>query len=96
MKYIGFWEFCPENMDKAIEKNNQVVAERNTGSKKFGTVIFGPFGLGGEMKGFTVFEVDNYEQLINLSLHYVPYMTWKFVPLLETTKIIELWHKMKK
>jgi len=96
MKYIGFWEFCPGDLDKAIAKNNQVIADRKTGSKKFGTMIFGPFGLGGEMKGFTVYEVDNYEQLINISLHYAPVMTWKFVPILETGKVIELWEKMKK
>lgn len=66
MKYVGFWEFRPEHLDKAIAKNNQVVADRKTGSKKFGTVIFGLFTLGGEMKGFTVYEVDNYERLINI------------------------------
>ena len=96
MKYVGFWEFCPENLDKVIEKNNQVIAERKTGSKKFGTVICGPFGLGGEMKGFTVYEFDDHEQYANIALHYTPLMSWKFVPILESSKIIELWHKMKK
>jgi len=52
--------------------------------------------MAGEMKGFTVYEVKKPDQIANLSLHYVPVMRTKFAEILEATRVIELYQKMKK
>ena len=28
MKFIAFWDFCPENFEKVIEKSKEAMAER--------------------------------------------------------------------
>ena len=96
MKFIGFWELCPDDLDKVIEKTLYVMKERQSGSKKYGTAIYGPYAMGGEYKGFTVFEFENDEQMVNITLHYGPELRWKFVNIVENTKVIEHWQKMKK
>ena len=94
MNYIAFWEYCPEDFDKVIEKYKQV--EREKGTEKFPKRLFPPHGMGGEHKGFSLFENVTPEQLMNMVLHYAPEMKLKFVPILETAKVIELYQKMKK
>jgi len=95
LKFIAFWEFCPEEIDKVIEKNRQVVAEREKHPDKYPKVIFGPFGMG-ENKGFTCLETEEQEKLSLWQLAYWPHMMIKFVPIYESTKIIEQWQRMKK
>jgi len=92
MNYIAFWEYCPEDFDKVIEKYKQ----RMKMPEKFPKILFPPHGMGGEHKGFTLYENVTPEQLINIVLHYRPEMKLKFVPILETAKVIELYQKMKK
>jgi hypothetical protein len=96
VKFVGFWEYCLEDTDKVVEKFRQVTAEREKGTTRFAKVIFGPFHLSGESKGFTVFETDDPDALTNTAMFYVPVMKWKFVPIHESAKAAELWLKMKK
>lgn len=96
MKYIAFWEFNPEDFEKVIEKFMQIRAERNTGAKKYPKSLSAAFTMVGEPKGFQLFETDDPEQLVNLSLHYVPLVKFKFIPIIESTKGVEIYHKMKK
>ena len=95
MKYIVFWEFCPEDIDKVIEKSKQAMAEREKGSEKFPKIIFPAHSLCDEFKGFTIEEATP-EQIANLVFQYMPEMRVKFVPILESAKIIEQYLKMKK
>lgn len=96
LKYILFWEFCPEDFDKVIEKFKQAMAEREKGTEKFPKILFPPHSLGGEWNGVAVLENVTPEQLTNLMIHYEPETTFKFVPLLELTALIETYQKMKK
>ena len=96
MKFIGFWEYKPEDFDKVIEKFKQATAEREKGTERFAKWIFMPHHFAGQCKGFSVFETDNEEKLTNMAHFYSPVMTWKFIPLQETSKCVELWAKMKK
>ena len=91
MNYIAFWEYCPEDFDKVIEKYKQVMAEREKGTEKFPKILFPPHGMGGEHKGFTLYENPTPEQLTNVVLHYMPEMKFKFVPIFESDKVIELY-----
>jgi len=85
MKYIAFWEFCPEDIDKVIEKYKQVIAERQKFPDKYPKVIFGPFGMGGESKGFVGLETDDPEQMMKWVLAYWPVEQIKFVPIFEVS-----------
>jgi hypothetical protein len=96
MKYVAFWEFCPGDIDKVIERFQQVMAERKKFPDKYPKVIFGPFSMSGETKGFVGLETDDPEQMMKWALAYWPVERIKFVSLFEVAKIIELYQKMKK
>ena len=96
LKFIAFYEWKPEDMDKVLERKAQTVAIREKDPERFPKVIFGPFAMGGEAKSFVVYETDNPDQLWNIALHYAPFVKWKFVPIQESAKVVELYQKMKK
>lgn len=96
MKFIGFWEYCPEDTDKVLEKYKLMAKEREKGTEKYAKTIFGPCHFGGESKGFTIFETDNMDLLTNIAAFYLPVLTYKFVPIQESSKVAELYVKSKK
>lgn len=95
VKYIAFWELDLEDMDKVIEKDKQVNAEREKGTEKFPKTLSDSYSIGGESKGFILYETDDPDQLTNIALHYAPEMKWKFMPIFEASKFIELYLKMQ-
>jgi hypothetical protein len=96
MNYIAFWEFSPEDFDKVIEKTKHAMAEREKGSEKFPKILFPPHGMGGEWRGFTIYENATPEQLLNTMLYYAPEEKVKFVPIFDSAKAMEHYLKMKK
>ena len=96
MNYIAFWEYDPEDVDKVIEKAKQAIAEREKGTGKFPKFLFPSHEMGGEHKGFAVYENPTPEQLMNIQIYFAPEMKVKFVPIFESAKIMELYAKMKK
>lgn len=95
VKYIAFFELDPEDFEKVIEKYRQGLAEIEKGTEKYPKPLSEPYGMGGEFKGFQLYETDNPEQLVNLALYYAPEMKHKFVPIFEVAKVIELYQKTK-
>ena len=96
MKVIGYWEYEVKDTDKVSDKTNKSVEIRKLEPKKFPKTIFSPHFLMGEPKGFTIFEVDNEDQLAELVTHYYPVLKWHFVPIIENTKLSALYTKAKK
>lgn len=92
MKYIGFWDFDLKDMDVVIEKFSQ----RQLEPEKYPKILFGPFTMGDEFKGFTGLEAFEPEQLLNLQFHFAPEIKWKFTPMFDTNTIIPLWQQRKK
>ena len=95
MKYIAFWETSPEDFDKVIPKFREIMAARETEPEKFPKIIFPPHNMGGELKGCAIYEDPTEEQINNLVIHYMPEITFKFVPLSEPAKFIEQYLKSK-
>lgn len=95
MKFIVYAEWCPEDMDKVIEKSRQLMAEGEKFPDKYPKGLSSPYQLVGESKGVRLYEGDE-EQLTNYALHYMPEVKLKFVPIVEFTKTVELYQKMKK
>ena len=96
MNYIAFWEFKPEDLEKVIEKFKYAMAEREKGTGKFPKILFPPHSIGGEYKGFTIYEDATPEQLMNVTMYFSPEEKVKFMPIFEVAKLIELSQKMKK
>ena len=90
MRFVGFWEFDPEDLDNIVEKSRQTTAEREDFPRSYPEIIFGPCLIGGVQKGFTVYEAEDPEQLANVSLRYMPEMRFRFIPIFETEMILEL------
>jgi hypothetical protein len=95
MKFILFFEFNPEDFDKVIEINETFVENKTKNPEKYPELIFGPYFLGDEFKGFDVVEASNSEQLMNNILHYAPTVKIKFQPILDGYQAIELYQKRK-
>ena len=85
----------PENYDKVIEKSKQATTEREKGSEKFPKFLFPPHSMGGEYKGFAIYEDATPEQLTNVALFFAPEEKVKFVPIFESAKVIEQYLKSK-
>jgi hypothetical protein len=96
MNYIAFWEFKPEDLDKIIEKYKYAMAEREKGTGKFPKFLFPSHSIGGEYKGFTIYENPTPEQLMNLVLYFSPEEKMKFAPIFESAKYIERYMAIKK
>jgi len=95
LKYVMFWEFCPENLDKVIVKlmrQNKLAEEH---PEDYPRIVFPTHSMGGSFKGLAIVEVEDEKQLSNMVIAYMPEMTMKFVPLIDGRKFIELYKKSK-
>ncbi len=75
MRYIEFWEFCPEDMDKIIAKNKLEADIRQKEPEKFGEVLF-PSQVTGYFKGFSIIEATR-EQIRNIAMFWFPELKTK-------------------
>ena len=96
MKYVAFWSICPEDWDKVIEKFRLAMAERAKGSDKFPKVLVENYAIAGQWRGFMLYEDATPEQLANVTLYYRPEVKFEFLPIMEATKVIEIYMKTKK
>ena len=92
MKYIWFWEFCPKDMDKVIEKAEKRTKDEEKNPEKYATTLYPSHSLGGQTKGFAIVEATP-EQCRNTIMYYSPELKVKYVPLYETSKLIEEYRK---
>jgi len=90
MKYVGFWDFDPEALDEIVRKSRLSSEERGRSPGKYPEILLGPFVIDGERRGFTVYEVKEPEQLMNVAEHYAPEMRYEFKRILETAAYAEL------
>ena len=96
MKVLAFFEYCPEDFEKCVEKFRVAMADRATGSTKFPKQVFPTHGVGGEYKTIVIYEDPTDEQLNNVAIHYMPEMKMRFIPLIDAQKFIEQYFKEKK
>jgi len=95
-QFIAFWEYNAEDTAKVIKKFTQMTAERGKRTEEFAKLVYGPYHFNGKQSGFSVYETDDADKLMNISIFYAPEMTWKFKPIIDTRKAAQLWAKMKK
>ena len=96
MKYVKFWEVAIEDPDELIKKWGAYLEKAKKTPEKYPTYIVPPHGIGNAMKGISIMEADNEEQLINYLIELSPPLKIKFEPLIDSTKYMEIYMKMKK
>ena len=94
MRYIVFWEFCPEDFDKVLAKYKLMAEISEKKPERFGEQLFPPQHKG-YCKGFTISEA-NPEQVRNSNVFWFPEMKMKFVPCDDVSNWIEAYMKTKK
>lgn len=94
MKYIVFWEFCPKDYDKVVERFLAYDKQIETQPDEHPKIIFNSHSMSGKTKGFKIVE-STPEQMINEINHWMGYVTHKFVPILDAEKIAESYMKSK-
>jgi len=90
MKYIGYWEFDLENSEKASELMKKLGVARKEKPDDFPDIVLGAHNIAGSNKGLTIYETDDPEKLLQVSLRFSPIVRWKFLPLYPTGTINKL------
>ena len=94
MKYIAFWEFKPEDIDKVIELTKQLEENRAKSPEKYAKRLFPPHAMSVETNGFTVVEGTS-EQIMNTTLPFLGVLNVEYVPIFASAKITEQYLKSK-
>jgi hypothetical protein len=94
LKYIVFWEFSPEEMDKVTEKSVKHQEEMKKNPGKYPEYLFPPHTIGGQTKGFSVVEATS-DQIVNGVMYWRPELKLKYMPIIESAKSIEQYLKSK-
>jgi len=93
MRYVAFWEMDPNDMAKVIAKFSKRDSRPNIGDFK---TVFGPVSYGGGPKGFTVFETDNLDALVNYTNYYIPELKMTIYPCHDSSFTAQNWVKYYK
>jgi hypothetical protein len=96
VKYVKFFEVSIEDLDEMIEKWGKYLEKSKKTPEKYPTYVFPPHGLGKLSKGVSIIEADKEEQLINYMLELSPPLKIKFVPLIDSSKAMEIYMKTRK
>ena len=94
MKYVLYWEMCPEDMDKVIPLFKKMAELR--GTKDYPKAIGPVYNFYGEMSGFTLYEVDDPKQMTNMYFHYHPLLKMSWKPIEETNETVAIYLSRKK
>jgi len=94
MKYLTFWEFCSEDMDKVIKKFVEYQKELEKNPGKYQKYIYPPHAFGGETKGFSIVEATP-EQMAENTFYWTPLLKMTYKPIMESAKIVEQYLKSR-
>jgi hypothetical protein len=96
VKVVKFWKLGEEDLDKGVAKFGKLLEEMKKEPAKYPKYVVPPHGIGSVFKGMSILDADNEEQLINYILALTPEFKIKFMPLIESSKAIEIYMKTKK
>jgi hypothetical protein len=94
MKYICYFELDEDDLDSVIPKFQEMIKLRE--SEDFPSGITPTYWLPGVLSGFTLYDVDDPQQITNHYLHYFPEMRLKWESIIEATDFIKTYMKKKK
>jgi hypothetical protein len=93
MQYIMFWEFEPEKREEVIKKLNEIRKEIKSNPDKYPKFISKNYAMVDGPEGFQLVETDDPEHLSRFVLHYMPEVRFRFAPIIEVAKSVELYNK---
>ena len=93
MRYVAFWEMDPNDMAKVIAKFSKRETRPNIGDFK---TVFGPCSYDSYGRGFTVFETNSQEALVNYLNYYIPELKMKIYPCNDSSVVAQNWAKYYK
>jgi hypothetical protein len=83
MKYVAYWEYCKKDEKVLIEKFKKRPEQEITR-------ITLAFHLGGQTKGLSIYEADDFTTIEKFLHHYSPELNFVVYPILETTEEIKI------
>ena len=92
MKYIVYWEFCPENLDKVVKKFVDYQKEHEKNPGKYQEYLYPPHAFAGQTKGFSIVEATP-EQINNVGIYWTPLLMFTYKPIGESAKFVEQYMK---
>ena len=99
MKVVKHYEFAIADQDEMLEKWGKYLEKSAKTPEKYPKYIFGPSAVAqsGEcMKGISIMEIDNDEQLINYILELSPPLKAKFELLYDAGTYVQAYMAKKK
>jgi hypothetical protein len=81
IKYIVFWEYDKKD-EEALFKKLPFTGDLNRLSSSY--------YLGGQTKGFTLVEEEDFEKIEKHYQHFAPMARTKVLPIIELTKVLEV------
>ena len=99
MKVVKHYEFAIEDQDEMLEKWGKYLEKSAKTPEKFPKYIVGPYGLaqtGDSIKGISIMEIDNDEQLVNYILELSPPLKAQFKLLYDTAVYVPAYMATKK
>lgn len=95
MKFVKYWEIPDDALDEATEKWGKYLEKSEKTPEKYPRYIFPPHIEGETMKGVSIMEADNEEQLMNYIAELYPAIKIRFLPLLPSSEFIPIYMKAK-
>ena len=94
MKYLVYWEFCPENLEKVVKKFVEYQKEHKKNPGKYQEYLYPPHAFDGQTKAFSIVEATP-EQINNVAMYWTPLLTFKYKPIGDSAKFVEQYMKSK-
>jgi hypothetical protein len=79
MKYIVFWEFCPEDTKTVFKKFGEYMADHEKNPGKYQEYLYPPHFMG-QTNGFSIVE-GTAEQVNNVIIYWTPLLKMKYKPI---------------
>jgi hypothetical protein len=81
MKYVCFWEYNKKD-EEALFKKLPYQGELNR--------LLTSYSIGGQTKGFTIVEEDDFEKIEKHYTHFAPILKLEILPIIELNRVLEL------
>jgi hypothetical protein len=94
-KYIVFWKYEPNDLDKVIEKSLKAQADAEKAPDKYAQYLFPPHHTG-YCKGFSIVDVSNPDQMTRTFTYYFPELELKYVPIISNVDMLKTYKETPK
>ena len=91
-KYIVFWKYKPEDLDKVIKKSLKAQAAAQKEPEKSPKYLFPPHHTG-YCKGFSVVDVSDPSQITQSMVYWFPDLEQQYVPIIDNQDMLKIYQE---